>query len=454
MHGHSTAAVAPRMGGAMEIPDRLNGWVLAFGTLLLLAIALFPSVWIGGAGLGLIGWYSRRFWSAEDAIWAMLIVACVWASSRSGGLQYWKWMRFIPAVALLGHAFKKLRSGTRALRASWLSFTLLVLVITGFPGLLSKTPGSAFFETVLLSTLWPCYLILCMPQNEKAWVARESMVFHVGAVVLLAAVVLRMLNPELSHLDSRWRGMFGNPNEFSHWWLLMFVVLGVRGLRQTGTKYAFWTLVTAGILALTATRGALIGIVLSGMGFVFARARTGTVKGLVFLACIAVAAVVYTDEVVGWAKDVLPEYLVREENLELGGGRLVAWEFGWAEVMKEPWWGHGGGYEEQIFKEFEAYLSLRNHQGFSHNSWLAFAINYGIPGATLLFVALFTRLKLFTSPFALLALPPIVVSLVVEGWLTAPLSASAPLFFAVSGLTGAWKASMDHPTQQKPEHES
>ena len=69
---------------------------------------------------------------------------------------------------------------------------------------------------------------------------------------------------------------------------------------------------------------------------------------------------------------------------------------------------------------------MQNHQGLSHNSWLAFAMNYGVPAALVLICTLMIRLGMFKQRAALILLPACMVSMTVEGWLTAPLSALSP----------------------------
>ena len=77
---------------------------------------------------------------------------------------------------------------------------------------------------------------------------------------------------------------------------------------------------------------------------------------------------------------------------------------------------------------------MQNHQGLSHNSWLAFAMNYGIPATLLLFFVLLSRLGLTNRNVLFVGLLPFLVSFSVEGWLTAPMSASSPILFFVGGI--------------------
>ena len=132
--------------------------------------------------------------------------------------------------------------------------------------------------------------------------------------------------------------------------------------------------------------------------------------------------------------EMLPEQVVREESLEEGGGRLLAWEHAIDQIKMRPWFGAGGGAEERYFRENYSYFAMQNHQGLSHNSWLAFAMNYGIPATLLLFFVLLSRLGLTNRSVLFVGLLPFLVSFSVEGWLTAPMSASSPILFFVGGV--------------------
>ena len=106
------------------------------------------------------------------------------------------------------------------------------------------------------------------------------------------------------------------------------------------------------------------------------------------------------------------------------------------EIKKEPWFGQGGGYDERYFKENYRFFADQNHQGLSHNSWLAFSMNYGILAGISLILVLMSRLQLFRPTIGILVWPAIFFSLTVEGWLTAPLNALSPMLFFVGGLIG------------------
>ena len=88
------------------------------------------------------------------------------------------------------------------------------------------------------------------------------------------------------------------------------------------------------------------------------------------------------------------------------------------------------GIREADFAENKAYFALQNHH--EPHRWLAF--ERGIPGTIGLLFVLLSSLGLVRRPLLIVGLLPFVVSLTVEGWLTAPMSASSPMLFFVGGL--------------------
>ena len=182
------------------------------------------------------------------------------------------------------------------------------------------------------------------------------------------------------------------------------------------------------------TRGALVAFVLSVGGWFLLHIpqtiASQMMKVLLAGAGVLAMTAVSTDVLL----DVLPDRLVRQESLDEGGGRLLAWEHACQQIKEHPWVGAGGGAEERYFQENYSFFALQNHQGLSHNSWLAFAMNFGIPATLVLFFMLLWRLGLLQRGLFILGALPLIFSFTVEGWLTAPMSASSPMLFFAGGL--------------------
>ena len=127
---------------------------------------------------------------------------------------------------------------------------------------------------------------------------------HVGLMVLLVSVVGRFGAYEMCHLNGRFRGVFGNPNEFSHWWMSLFVL----GLLPRGTS----TIAELALIALTAvlffwsgTRGAILACLLSLVGWWIQSTASSmvrpTTKALVVVAGLFLASMALSETIVAVA---------------------------------------------------------------------------------------------------------------------------------------------------------
>ena len=187
---------------------------------------------------------------------------------------------------------------------------------------------------------------------------------------------------------------------------------------------------------LTGTRGALVSLLFGWLGAqIFKRKKFGLqvfLLGSILLG--VVSSQIFSLEVF---QEFLPERLTRSESLGEGGGRFIAWEFALEEIKRRPFFGGGGGYEERYFGSRYDFFSQLNHQGLSHNSWLAFAMNFGVASSLLLILSLTNRLGLFKRSTTVLFAPAFLFSLTIEGWLTAPMSASSTVLFFVGGFLGS-----------------
>ena len=225
---------------------------------LLAGIVLVPTLVVGAAlSLGmLILW--KRWSSWREAVLALFIVACVLASSRVGGLQYWKMLRLFFAALVFWEFLRKFKEETVADRRHALGFTVVVVLCTGIPALLSQHVAEGLEEAVLLSSMWTAMLVLGRPATREETSRRLSTLVHVGLVVVAVSVAGRYAVYDLSHLNGRFRGVFGNPNEFSHWWLGLFVLGLVASNNHRNPRVLAVIMATALFYYWSGTRGALL----------------------------------------------------------------------------------------------------------------------------------------------------------------------------------------------------
>ena len=181
---------------------------------LMVGMFLLPSAATGIvlSSVMLILWKRKAGW--REAVVAMFVV-CVLASSRSGGMQYWKQLRLaLPPWFLWRHCV--FREMSLMARRSSVGFVLMVVLCTGIPALFSDYVAEGLEETVLLATMWWAMLVLGRIHHQGEATQRFNTLIQVGLLVAMVSVLVRLRNFELGHLNGRFRGVFVNPNEFSH----------------------------------------------------------------------------------------------------------------------------------------------------------------------------------------------------------------------------------------------
>ena len=130
-------------------------WRFVFWQVTLIACVLLFQGAVTGTFLSLAMLLLWKRWADwREAVVALFIVACVLASSRFGGLQYWKMLRLGFAGLVFIEAIRTLRELPLELRRGSLTFTALVAVCTGIPALLSSHVMDGLEEMVLLSSMW------------------------------------------------------------------------------------------------------------------------------------------------------------------------------------------------------------------------------------------------------------------------------------------------------------
>lgn len=404
-------------------------------TLSLIAVVVVPNLATGLLGFGFWLLLVSRLANWREAVVVSLVLACVLASSREPGLQYWKTLRLLPAGLAGIEALRILRSETQAFKRRQLGWLVTIVLCTGIPALLSENARAGLFETTLLGSVWVILMIVGTRPSVAGESNRGVWLMRVGMAVLLASVAITVLQSQVAWLSGRWRGILGNPNELSHWWLFIFVLV-MMTVQMGRRQRVMWLGLTAALFLMSGTRGALLAALLAWVGTLLAP-TTGTIKlsGIPVLAVLGVLGIVFMwdHQEDGAMASLFPEQIIRLESIETAGGRTVAWSHALEEIKSEPWFGQGGGYEERYFSSRYSFFAMQNHQGLSHNSWLAFAMNYGVPAALALIFSLLIRLGMFRQRAVLILLPACVMSMTVEGWLTAPLNALSPMMFLVAG---------------------
>ena len=410
-------------------------WRFVFWQVTLIAGVLLFQGAVTGTVLSLAMLLLWKRWADwREAVVALFIVACVLASSRYGGLQYWKMLRLGFAGLVFIEAIRTLSELPLEMRRGSLTFTALVAVCTGIPALLSSHVMDGLEEMVLLSSMWGAMLVLGRTYDGEATARRFRTVVHVGIIVAMVSVVVRYWDFELGHLDDRFRGIFGNPNELSHWWLSLAVLGLVASEKVSQPRTLFLIAITLLFYFWSGTRGAVVAFLVSLGGWFVLSIPKSVFSQMFKVVLVGAGMLMLTATSTDVIFDFLPERVVRVESLQQGGGRILAWEHALEQIQLYPWLGAGGAAEERYFNGNYSFFASQNHQGLSHNSWLAFAMNFGIPATLVLFWLLLSRLGLTHRSLFIVGALPLIFSFTVEGWLTAPMSASSPMLFFAGGL--------------------
>ena len=386
-----------------------------------------------GVPLGTIAFLIwRRVWGNREAVVAIFILVCVLASSREPGLAYWKNLRLVPASLVFIEALIVFRTTSDSFRKSLSRFIPFVFFLTAPSAVLSDYVEEGLFESILLTSMWFSMLAVSRVEDKKSRLQRIATLKLLTAVVVLVSFGFFLLGGIDVFLSGRFRGVFGNPNELSHWLFPLVLVVCHSAEFSTPHEKRIFIIGALIILGLTGTRGALAALLIGTGGQLISRFRSFKTQffGFVILGAVGLLLSTMTLERV---MSFLPERLNRVDSIDEGGGRFLAWEYAIEEIKKAPFFGKGGGAEERYFISNYRFFALQNHEGLSHNSWLAFAMNFGVIQAILLILGLFVWLGLLHRKVLLSIAPALLLSLTVEGFLTAPMSSITPILFFAGG---------------------
>ena len=279
------------------------------------------------------------------------------------------------------------------------SYILLLLLVPNFVSKLYRDHGSIFFRHLIL--MLAMLLFVALIYKYFGW-------YPVGG--------------------GRFQGFLGNPNAMGVFCTVFF------GLYMVVRQY-FQELFSRGenifILLLIAlstyyadSRNAIFSIAIFVFFFRFYKISP-------FLGFIIFIAVLFSYGFLMANYHEIIEYfglgtILREDSLESGSGRLVAWAFGWEEIQKNFFFGKGFAHEEFIyyFGDNQLKLNLLGHEGASHNSYLAMWLNTGLFGLVLFMSALVSKF-IRASKNSFIAFPllfSVLFSANFESWLVGSLN--------------------------------
>lgn len=247
-----------------------------------------------------------------------------------------------------------------------------------------------------------------------------------GMILLAYGFVLLVISPEWPYLNGRYNGLLGNPNGIGTFCCLMTILVGLARYHYPDIFNRNQMLLIIAIIAisvlLSRSRNGMFSILI----FLFFQRfyKISYWYGFVIVIISAIAFQLVNDNLALIVTNLgLGEFL-RVDQLEDGSGRTIAWAFAWQEIQKNFLVGLGFAYEEHLFFVNQEWLSLLNHQGGVHNTYLAIWLNTGLIGLILFLYGLFKNFfgKSVKNYMAIPVMFAIMFQITFEPWLQSSLN--------------------------------
>ena len=259
--------------------------------------------------------------------------------------------------------------------------------------------------------------------------------FFFVAALLLVGVVFNFIDPNITQIQGRYRGMMGNPNGLGIFLIINFLlyqlVLKLKNdLFSVRVKYIFLFLFILSLI-MCQSRTALVVFAM----FYVIRKLFSQNKGFAWIMLLSFIPLYswFEKKVPIWiVQSGLGEYF-RVNTLSQGSGRTIAWTFAWEQLDKNFFIGNGFAYTEQLYVDYYLYLSHLGHQGNAHNSFLTLWLDTGLIGLSLFLVPFFylfykaNRHNVYAYPILFC----ITFSAFFESWLAASLNPFTIIFLFI-----------------------
>jgi O-antigen ligase len=291
-----------------------------------------------------------------------------------------------------------------------------------------------FSNTILIGiqkTLSYALLYLIVPNfilynfRRSGWEFFRNLIWFM-VIILLAGLITYLYGDWYSHVNGRFRGLFGNPNGLGIFCYLTLVLVTVAiSIKKDLFSFYQKVFIYGVILYFLFASGSRASTTAVLIFMVFHRlvAKSPFLGFVLFLASIGVGEVVSSNLPVIVEALGLEKYF-RLRTLESGSGRYFAWEFAWTHIQDYFVVGGGFGNDEFIFRKHRFYLWRMNHQGGVHNSYLSFWLDVGIVGL-LIYLRSFLLMFIKASkavPMSLAIMFSSLFSIMYESWLVGSLN--------------------------------
>ena len=307
-----------------------------------------------------------------------------------------------------------------------------------------NTPSENFFNAIEKTVSYILLLFVVPNYVQHAYLTKGKefykILIYLGATILLIGFVFKFINPAMVTRESRYEGLFGNPNGLGIFSLLYFLLFAVINdinpdLFVRREKAVIYGAIIVSII-LSGSRGSLFGILIYFLFSSFYKISP-FLGSFVVILFIAGYSYISSNLVSVISSVGLQDYL-RVSTLEAGSGRFIAWEFSWKHIQESFWLGRGFEYTNYLFNipENVLYLQALGHQGNAHNSYITLWLDTGLIGV-LAYIFAFAGSFIKAVRKTRLALPIMYASLFssfFESWLTASLNPFTIVLFTILAI--------------------
>jgi O-antigen ligase len=295
-----------------------------------------------------------------------------------------------------------------------------------FPLVYSNSIFTALQKTVSYALMYmvvPNYILYCY--RRMGWAFFRNLVYFM-VTILLFGFVLQAMDPEYSHVNGRFRGMFGNPNGMAiYCYLLLMLAAVVNSINKDLFKFRDRVIIFGAIFYFLIVSGSRASLTSSLIFLLFQRFFAfSPFLGFVGLVTLFLAVELISSNLESIITALGLEEYFRLRTLESGSGRYFAWEFAWGHVKRFFVFGGGFANDETIMRRYRLYLESQGHQGGVHNTYLSMWLNVGIVGLAIFLRSLFLVFYKASKqlPMSLAVFFSVLFSIMYESWLVGSLN--------------------------------
>jgi O-antigen ligase len=306
------------------------------------------------------------------------------------------------------------------------------------------TPSEILF-TAIEKTLSYLFLLLIISnylerchKDYGTWFYKTLIYF--GISILVIGFILKFVNNEQAYLESRFRGMLGNPNGLGVFVLMLFLLYSVINemypkLFTNREKQVIYLSIFLSLL-LSGSRNCIFAVIIFFFFSYFY--KLSPFLGFILFAILLASYQYISQNLVNIIEGLGLNDYFRVNTLSDASGRYVAWSFAKDQIKESIWLGKGFEYTNYLYYVNSEWLSNLGHQGNAHNSYLTLWLDTGFFGLVAYMWAFLSSFfkAMRKSKLAIPIMYAVVFSTVFESWLTASLNPfTIQLFMILSILT-------------------